>query len=234
MYSLKTKEIIQEKDKSINKEHYNKEVIGMAIVYKSLERIISQQEWYIANKAYRPQLVTYTFSKFVYEAKKQDLGVDYKAIWDKQKISNEMANELAKIAKLSFDIIYGDREIANISTYCKSKTCWEKLQAKPYELSKEVLPFLISNENRKIDMTRAKKDQRFDSSLDYAIKIFNLGEAYWQNLIDKATEQRALCYRDIEFLEAAKKSCVKCSVVSNKQAEVIRKIVEHLKEVGIE
>lgn len=235
--STKFQEIIEkkwEKDNSIFNEYYYKEVIGMAIVYKSLERIISQQEWYIANKAYRPQLVTYTFSKFVYEAKKQDLGVDYKAIWDKQKISNEMANELAKIAKLSFDIIYGDREIANISTYCKSKTCWEKLQAKPYELSKEVLPFLISNENRKIDMTRAKKDQRFDSSLDYAIKIFNLGEAYWQNLIDKATEQRALCYRDIEFLEAAKKSCVKCSVVSNKQAEVIRKIVEHLKEVGIE
>ena len=227
-------EKIWDKDNSIFNEYYYKELIGMAILYKSLEKIISKQEWYIENKAYRPQLVTYTFSKFVYEVKKRKFNVDYKSIWDRQAISLEMEEELAKIAKLSFDNMYGNREISNISTYCKTKPCWERLQAMPYELSSRIAKELITDEDRTIDMTRAKKEQRNDSNIDYAIEIFKKGEAYWQNLIDRATEQRVLNYHDLELLEAAKKSCRTARMVSNKQAAVIKKIVVSLKEVGIE
>ena len=223
-----------EKDNSIYNEYYYKEVIGMAIIYKSLEKIISKQDWYIENRAYRPQLVTYTFAKFVYEVKKIGYNIDYKAIWDKQSIPSVMEEELAKISKLAFDNIYGEREISNISSYCKTKQCWERMQARPYKLSQAIYSTLISNEDRQIDMTRAKKEQRFDSGIEYAIQIFNMGENYWENLIAKATEQRVLNYKDIEFLEAAKKTCTTGKIVSNKQAAIIKKIVDQLKDVGIE
>ena len=222
------------KDNSIYNEYYYKEIIGMAIVYKSLEKIISQQDWYIENRAYRPQLVTYTFSKFVYEVKKKGYIIDYKAIWDRQAILPSMEIELAKISKLAFDNMYGNREISNISTYCKTKVCWERLQEVPYSLDRTIYECLITSEDRDIDMTRAKKEQRNDSNLDYAIEIFKKGEDYWQNLIDKATEQRAANYKEIEFLEAAKKTCKTGKLVSNKQAAVIMKIVDELKKVGIE
>lgn len=227
-------EKIWEKDNSIFNEYYYKELIGMAIVYKSLERIISKQDWYIENKAYRPQLVTYTFSKFVYEAKKLGLSVDYKAIWDKQAISPIMERELSSIAKLAFDNMYGNREIANISTYCKSKTCWERLSEMPCKLSDGIKECLISNEDRSIDMTRAKKEQRNDTNISFGVEIFKKGVAYWQSLIDRATEQRVLNYQQLEFLEVAKKSCVTGRLVSDKQAAIVIKILDELKAVGIE
>lgn len=223
-----------EKDGSIFNEYYYKELIGMAIIYKALEKIISQQDWYIENRAYRPQLVTYTFAKFVYEVKKINKNIDYKSIWDKQSIPKAMEDEFANISKLSFDNIYGNREIANISSYCKTKVCWERLQSMPYTLSDEILKSLISDEDRSIDMTRAKKDQRSDSNLTYAVEIYKLGEKYWQNLIDKATEQRSCNYHDIELLEVAKKSCKTARMVTNTQAKMIQRIVEELKKVGIE
>lgn len=223
-----------DKDNSIYNEYYYKELIGMAIIYKSLEKIISQQDWYIENRAYRPQLVTYTFAKFVYEVKKLKRNIDYKTIWDKQAIPKVMEEELAKISKLSFDNMYGSREISNISSYCKSKICWERLQSKSYELSDKIIDCLVSDEDRYIDMTRAKKEQRSDTNISFAIEIYKLGESYWQNLIDKATEQRVCNYHYIELLEAAKKSCRTAKLVSNKQAAVIEKIVEELKKVGIE
>ena len=224
-----------EKDNSIFNEYYYKELIGMAIVYKSLEKIISDQEWYIENRAYRPQLVAYTFSKFVYEVEKLHLKVDYKAIWDKQCIRESMKTELASISKLAFDVMYGPREISNISTYCKSKTCWDRLKEKEYFLSEKVInECLITSDDRAIDMTRAKKEQRSDTNLNYAVEIFKKGEEYWQSLIDRATEQRVANYLDIEFLEAAKKTCRTGKIVSNKQAATIYKIVEKLKESGIE
>ena len=224
-----------DKDNSIYNEYYYKELIGMAIVYKSLEKIISEQDWYIENRAYRPQLVTYTFSKFVYEVEKLHLKIDYKSIWDRQGILPSMRNELARIAKYSFDVIYGPREIANISSYCKSKTCWDRLKDKAITLDENVVrECLISSEDRTIDMTRAKKEQRSNNNLTYAIEIFKKGEAYWQNLIDKATVQRAINQHDIELLEAAKKTCRTGKIVSDKQAAAIEKIVEQLKAVGIE
>ncbi len=67
-----------------------------------------------------------------------------------------------------------------------------------------------------------------------AIEIYNKGELYWQNLIDRATEQRVLDSRDLELLESAKKSCTTAKIVSNKQAAIIKKVVDSLKEVGIE
>ena len=145
-----------------------------------------------------------------------------------------MEEELAKISRLSFDNIYGNREISNISTYCKSKTCWERLQAMNYELPNKILECLVSDEDRSIDMIRAKKEQRSDSNISFAIQIYKLGETYWQNLIDKATKQNACNSHDIELLEFAKKSCRSAKMVSNKQAAVIEKIVEELKKVGIQ
>lgn len=223
-----------EKDNSVFNEYHYKELIGMAIVFKSLEKIISQQTWYIENKAYRPQLVTYTFSKFVYEVKKLNYNVDYKSIWDKQAIPVEMEKEFEKISKLAYDNMYGDREISNISSYCKTKNCWERLQQMPYTLSPEIKKCLISNEDRQIDMTRAKKEQKNDTNIDYAVEIYKLGEKYWQNLITKATEQRVLNYQEIEFLDCARKSCLTGRIVTNKQAATIKKIVDQLKTVGIE
>ena len=125
-------------------------------------------------------------------------------------------------------------EIANISTYCKTKVCWERLQSIPFTFSENISGSLITDEDRTINMTRAKKEQRNTSRIDYAIEIFKKGEQYWQNLIDKASEQRACNYHDIELLEAAKKSTKTGRIVSDKQSAVIEKIVEELKKVGIE
>lgn len=223
-----------DKDNSIYNEYYYKELIGKAIIYKSLERIISKQDWYIENKAYRPQLVTYTFAKFVFEVNKKGLNVDYKSIWDRQAILPSMEAELVKISKLAFDNMYGNREISNISTYCKNKLCWERLRDKSYDLSTNINECLISNEDRTIDMTRAKKEQRSDSNLNFALEIFKKGENYWEKLINKSTEQKTLSQHEIELLQIAKSFTKNGKLVSEKQAASIFKIVEQLKQVGIE
>ena len=223
-----------DKDNSQFNEYYYRELIGMAIIYKSLERIISKQDWYIENRAYRPQLVTYTFAKFVYEVKNIKMNIDYRAIWERQAIPSVMEKELATISKLSFDNMYGRREISNISTYCKTKQCWERLRDVNYTLSKEIRNILITEEDRAIDMMRAKKEQKADTNITFAIDIFKKGEKYWQSLIDKATEQRVLNYTGIELLETAKKSCLTGKIVSDRQAASIKIIVDDLKKVGIE
>lgn len=220
---------------SVYNEFYYKELIGKAILFKALEKIISAQEWYIENKAYRPQLVTYTFSKFVYEVEKRDLKIDYKGIWDKQAIPPIMEEELAIISKLAFDNIYDLKELANISSYCKTKICWERLKNKDYTLSSEIHSVLINKQDREIEMARSKKIQASNNKTSYALEIFMKGAEYWENLIAKAESQKVLnSVKDLSFLNAARDSCKNGNLVSDNQAAVIKNIVDELKKLGIE
>lgn len=74
-----------EKDNSKFNEYYYKELIAKAIMFKGIEKIINSQDWYMNNKGYRAQLVTYTFSRFIYEIKKTNKVLNYKKIWETQK-----------------------------------------------------------------------------------------------------------------------------------------------------
>ena len=145
-----------------------------------------------------------------------------------------MEEELAKISKLAFDNMYGEREISNISTYCKNKKCWDRLQEKKYELSNEIVDILITDDDRMVEMTRAKKDQRENNKISTEIAIFNLGEKKWKEYLDKGIEQKVLNDVDIDFLKLAINYCRTGSGCSTKQAARIWEIKEKLFENGIE
>ena len=55
------------KDNSFFNELYYKELIGKKILFEYIGTVISDQAWYQERRAYRPQLIAYTFSKLVFE-----------------------------------------------------------------------------------------------------------------------------------------------------------------------
>lgn len=58
------------KDNTIFNELFYKELIGKKIMFAYIEHVISDQQWYQERRAYRPQIVAYSFSKLVYEAQR--------------------------------------------------------------------------------------------------------------------------------------------------------------------
>jgi hypothetical protein len=79
-----------DKDNSVFNELFYKELIGKKIFFAFIENVISAQEWYQERRAYRPQLVAYTFAKLVYEAKKAKKMINFRGIWDLQKVSDAL------------------------------------------------------------------------------------------------------------------------------------------------
>lgn len=226
-------EKIWEKDNSVFNEYFYKELIGMAILYKSLEKIISNQQWYIENRAYRPQLVTYTFSKFVYEVKQRNYIIDYKSFWDRQGIPLNLEGELAKIAKLAFDNMYNNREISNISTYCKNKICWDRLRDARFELNRDGLECLISSEDKETKMHTAKKEQKYDSNLILSLELFKKGTSYRENLLQKGIEQKLLDYTQVNVMQILIDCIKKGKLISVNQAEQVCKIIKIFEENGL-
>ena len=225
-----------EKDKSVYNELYYKELIGMKILYDHIGKLISDQQWYQEKRAYRPQLIAYTFAKLVLEAKKRDKFIDYKYIWDLQDIPASLDEELKKISKLVFDVIYDDnRPTANIETYCKREQCWTKISTTGYSIDSDLGTLLISRSEKEIENTISKKEQQFASEIEDELGIFQKGKAYWENLIARGKTQNVLNGAEIIVLNNAIKYCMlEYESLTSKQIKDIISVMKKLKENGIE
>lgn len=224
------------KNENVFNELYYKELIGKKILFEHIGNIISAQEWYQERRAYRPQLIAYTFSKLVFEAKSIKRELNYKMFWDTQSISECLDPDIVKIAKIIFDTIYDEnRPTANIETYCKREECWNAVQKKKYELSEECHDVLITSAQKEADSVVAKKEQKFNTGIDNEINIFNKGTSYWQNLITRGKSQEVLSHSEIKALNNAVNFCnLVYTQLSSYQVKEIVSAVEKLKENGIE
>ncbi len=224
------------KNDSVFNELYYKELIGKKILFEHIGNIISAQEWYQERRAYRPQLIAYTFSKLVAEAKAVHRDINYKLIWDTQTVPDCLDNEIAKISRIIFDTIYDDsRPTANIETYCKREDCWNAVQKKKYELSDDSREALITAAEREANAVLAKKEQKFSTEIDNEISIFNKGTAYWQDLINRGKTQEVLNYVEIKALTNAINYCnLVYTQLTPHQVKEIVAVVAKLKENGIE
>ena len=201
-------QLIMEKewDKSNLKfnEGYYKELIAKAIVFKEIERIISNEEWYQNNKGYRAQLVPYTFSKFVYEASKLRLFLNYRRIWEQQACLDEYKEDLAKIAKKVYDLFNDpNRQVLNIGEYAKREICWNKLNEKTFELSSTTRSQLIDKDEKEIDSRSERSEQRLSNEVSSEIAIFNLGIPYWEKVMAVGKQLNELNSYEIELCNIA-------------------------------
>lgn len=207
-------------DKSNSKynETYYKELISKAILFKEIERIISNEEWYQNNKGYRAQLVPYTFSKFVYEVKKKELIINYKRIWEQQSCLNEYKGDLAKIAKLVYDVFNDpNRQVLNIGEYAKRELCWDKLKATSFDLSDETIDQLVNKEDIEIESTAARKEQKFSNEIACEIDIFNLGIQYWNKVLEVGKQLNELNYHEEQLCDMAIKYIQQVYLTLNKK-----------------
>ena len=225
-----------EDDWSKNDSKYNelffKELIGKAILFKHIEKVISNEDWYKERNGYRAQLVTYTFSKLVYEASKCKMFIDYMEMWNRQSVPDCFDNDISKIAYLCFELFYGPL-ISNISTYCKKKEAWNAVKEMNYNLSSETKDKLITENQKKSQQGSAGKEQRKINVIDNSIYIFSLGVETWQELHKKGKEQKILSYFDEQMIKVAINFCMTGAGCSDKQSKEIIKVIEKLKENGV-
>lgn len=221
------------KDESKFNEIYFKRMVGMALLFKYIEKVISNQTWYQERNGYRAQLVTYTFSKLVYEVEKKKLFIDYLNFWNKQSVSDCFEKDIISISKICFDCFYDD-SIANVSTYCKKQECWNVIKKAQYNLNDEIYNSLVSLEDIKILDISAKKEQKQVNMVSAEIEVFNIGKTKWESLLIKGKKQKVLNTQDVDFINVAINYCVTGSNCSSKQAARILEIKRKLRENGIE
>lgn len=206
---------------------YYKGIIAKAIVFKFIEKMVSQAKgtWYGGD--YRAQIVTYTISKLVSTVESQGFSVNLKYIWAKQSISLAMAEQLEVIAKVvSSEINKPPVMNMNVGEWCKKEACWKSLDLINIDLSGAFKEELLDPEY----VDDGVAESKLDNSVNAVIEAVTLSQnGTWNKLHSWASINSPIYGRDADILRNATR---KDWVPSPAQAKVLMRVLKEMESKG--
>ena len=206
-----------EQDEKCFNELYFKHLIAKAIVFQSLNRQIMRQGWY---GGYRANIVTYAIALLSYLVSKARLSIDYSKIWEEQKISHALEEQLLEIAEKVNDAIQ-DTD-ANVTQYCKQSACWSAVQKIDISLSDGFSNELVGMNQVREQKKDAVKDQAVLNGIQAQTHVVEKGANYWKMLLQWSHEARVLSPKEIGVVEYA--TNIPNKIPSEAQSKILLKV----------
>lgn len=214
---------------SINEEFFKKAVCSV-IIFDTLDSRIGKAPWYPkgGNKA---QITPYAIAKLMTLIPKgKDL--DWRSIWQKQTLYPELLAELMEIAYCAHNFLMEQAKGGLVRTISRTVLVWKAFQDYKYELSSQFIASLVSKEETRADEIAAKRQHKFNSSIDASLEIFKLGATYWMKVYSDLSKERILSYGDIDFIKSIASYIQRGSLPSAAQCKRLLKIVTKAEDKG--
>lgn len=221
----------RENDEIYN-EQYFKDTISKAILFKSIEKLVSSQPWY--QNAYRANIVTYSIALFAYKVKNEFKGYDFdfSKIWNRQEVPKDILEIFVEITEKVFNSITAPgRATMNVTQWCKKQICWEQIKKIEINLDNNILKYLIDRFEKIKKVSEGKKDQKFINEVEAQTKIISLGEAYWQKVLKFGREKGLIDNEDEKILSVVV-SMNATRIPNKKQCNHLFDLVEKLQDEG--
>ena len=174
-------------------EHYFRETVSLAIMYKTVDRLVMKQEWY---KAHRPQIVTYSIAILHHAFKQKFPRTEFNLteIWTKQRLPAALLRLFEEITRQVNDfIVNGDRSGLNVSQWCKQSACWEKMTKElSIELPDALSDLIVDAQTLKAQRKAAVEDQKISLELDIQAKIVAIDGKQWKKIFLEAQKRNLI------------------------------------------
>ena len=217
-----------EKNEKQFNELYFKHLISKAILFRSLDKSIMNQNWY---SGYKANIVTYSLSKIVRMASNVGKCLDLDQIWKDQKISPALEAQLLAIAELvNKQIQNTPSEISNVTEWCKKALCWKLIRELSIPLSKELVVELKDTDEINEIKKGAEKIQKIDNGIFAQQYVLEKGAEYWKQVAQYGLKQSLLSAKEMGIIEIACE--IPSKIPSEKQSEVIKQIEKKVKDEG--
>jgi len=195
-----------DKDSDAINELYFRAAVAKAIVFRNLERLVSEQQWYQDEGGYRAQIVAYTIAKFDHLLKARGLTLDFDALWKEQALPPVLARTLVRLAEVVRPaIVQPDSSVANISEWAKKSACWSRVQAIPFDLPDELDVVLLDPQAKRSVAKEAKIVQRMDNGIEAQARVLKLGNSMWSRAGAYAAQRKLLSPTDHSLISLAAK-----------------------------
>ncbi|MDQ2136618.1 AIPR family protein [Alcaligenaceae bacterium B3P038] len=214
-------------------EQYFKNLVAIAILFRSTEALVKNQDWY--QGGYRANIVTYAIAKLRDMVSEQALGyqLDLKTIWEKQEIPQALNDQILIICRRVFEILTApDRPKDNVTEWAKMQACWDRIQTTQISINKNLLEALESLAESTRATKKAKDTQKLDDGLNVQIAVLELKSSEWSRLKSWGAQNQLLTPAQAELLVLASK--IPHKLPNEKQCLKIWEIRQGLIDQGFE
>ena len=198
---------LKERGEVIVDQNYFEDLVSKLIVWKSTERIVSRQKM----PGYRANIVTYTIAWLLFLTGQR---IDLSKIWQKQVISDSLANFLDFLAYKVREHIT-DTEY-NVTEWCKKDDAWKKLKNKTVEIPSSLSSELLDTGSPLIEGGGRKLNEEEQKLIEWASSI---DPKIWLNIsrwgkLTKLLErwENGISYSVGKVISRGKKPSIKQSV----------------------
>ncbi|MEE2730108.1 MAG: AIPR family protein [Pseudomonadota bacterium] len=212
-------------------EFYYKCLIGKAIIFKRLEKIISNLNWYKQDPGYRANIVAYTLSWIGNHAQSKDKSVNFLEIWAKQNLTDPLVTGMEIIAKeVRSCLVDTPAGISNVTEWAKKPGCWDRIREVEIPLHASFEKELV-NQGSMIDRKKAaSRTQKIDNGIRAQAKVVEIGGDGWRQILNWAIAQNLIGSKDEEILMIA--SQIPSKIPTEKQSIHLLKLLQAFKQEG--
>lgn len=184
-------------------EKFFKESISRVILFRFLEKEVSQQPWY--KGGYRANVVCYALALFSTRVKAAGKLIDYSQIWANQQVPDDLGVLVVDLAEYchSHLIHPPSGSPSNITEYAKTEKCWELLVSSDYKFDNRAAPYLrTKSKDQELERT-SRKNAVVDTSVDLQILLLEKGGAFWAAVLEYSSQHNLVTPSDWQILSRA-------------------------------
>ena len=210
-------------------ELYYRTAVAKAIIFREVERIVSQQIWY--QGGYRANIVAYAIAKLGHEVSKRNKAINFEAVWRVQQLSPALRDALTMAAEVANDIIVkAPPNMRNVTEWAKQQACWNRVSEAPMSLPPQFESALL-NPGEIVEAQReAVKDQRVLDGIEAQTAVVQAGPEFWIRVSEWGEQRQLVSPDDRSFLGVA--VSIPTRIPSEKQSLRLLEILSRLQEEG--
>jgi len=217
------------KDSDDFNEMYFREAVAKAIVFKAVERLVTEQPWY--QGGYRANVVAYAIAKLAHDVAKDGQSVNFESIWRSQELPFGLREALVVSAKAVHDVIVDPPvDMRNVTEWAKQQACWSRVKRLRVEWPEALATEMVGFDERREEARAAKKDQQMLNGIDAQMAVVGAGSALWREVKLWGMSKRLLTPTDQGILDVA--ISVPARIPSEKQSLRTIEILRSLREEG--
>lgn len=212
-------------------EHFFKQTVAKAIVFREVDRMVGRAEWYRNDRGYKANIVTYAIAKLLYEIRERDKAeIDLELIWRKQHVPKELMQALEAIALGVKKVLRSPPPgITNVSEYAKRQGCWAAVKnAAIYNVSHLEIG-IVEQESAKSLKSSARKAKDADNEIAFDTWLVNsLDKADF--IMREGQSRRLMSPKSHSAIQRLKRGQINLNIG---EKNALKSLLERLESVGV-